>query len=332
MLKRNIIVLVALVATEVCGKAQTVSGNAMEFLDVAQVTRMVGVGGMHVAPGVSSSAMTFQNPGAVADSVSGNLDLNISPITEGMMYASVAYTQKVEGVGCFSLGVLYAGYGDFVRTDEEGNELGDFSANEGAFYLTYSRNLGPIVRMGATVKPVISHLDDETAVALAMDMGAVASFKEGRLQAALVVRNAGGLIKKYSSDSRQDKLPVDVKVGVSYKPAHAPFRFLLTIKDLTHWDLSPTKANKISAGDNILRHTLWGLEFVPVKAFYVGVGYNQRQRKETTASEAGGMAGITWGAGLEIAKIRVQYAHSRYHIAGSMNSITLSTNMTRFFK
>ena len=44
------------------------------------------------------------------------------------------------------------------------------------------------------------------------------------------------------------------------------------------------------------------------------------------------MAGFAWGAGLNVAKISVQYAHNRYHEAGSLNSITLSTNWRRWIR
>lgn len=313
------------------GLAQTRSGAAMEFLDVPQVTRLSGSGGMHVASGESCPAMVFHNPASVADSVSGIVGLTIEPVTEGIFYASTAYSYNLQNVGTLTAGLLYANYGDFDRTDAEGAELGKFTAHETAVYLSISRQMAPWLRLGATVKPAFSKMADELSVGLAMDLGANLSFCDSRMQVGAVVRNAGAVVKKYTPGDATKPLPLDVKLSFTYKPEHAPFRFLLTLKDLTEWDLSTT-SKKIDAGDNILRHTLIGLEFVPFKAFYFSVGYDQRKRREMTDSEAGGMAGISWGAGLNVAKISIQYSHNRYHEAGTLNSITLSTNWRKWVK
>lgn len=320
----------AICAVAASAAAQTRTGATMGFLDIPQATRLVGAGGMHVAPGTSSSSLVFHNPSAVSDSAGGDISLNITPVTEGIKYASASYSHNAGGIGTFSVGVVYAGYGDFVRTDDTGAELGQFSANEGALYAGYTRQLAPWLRLGASFKPVFSKMADYTSFALAMDMGATFSFAQGRLNTSVVVRNAGGIVKRYSADSAAKPLPLDVKVGLCYKPEHAPFRLFLTLKDLTQWDLSTRRDKSLNAGDNILRHTLVGLEFVPVRAFYASVGYDHRRRREMVDTEAGGMAGISWGLGLHVAKIDIQYAHSRYHAAGSLNSITLATNWRRW--
>lgn len=320
----------AVFAATTTAKAQTRTGATMGFLDIPQSTRLVGIGGMHIAPGTSGSSLVFHNPSAVTDSAGGDMSLNITPVTEGIKYASASYSHNVVGIGTIAAGLVYAGYGDFVRTDDTGAELGRFSANEGALYVGYARSLAPWLRLGASFKPIFSKVADYTSFALAMDMGAMFSFAQGRLNASVVVRNAGGVVKRYSADDTAKPLPLDVKVGLSYKPEHAPFRLFLTLKDLTQWDLSPRRDKSLNTGDNILRHTLVGLEFIPVRAFYASVGYDHRRRREMVDTDAGGMAGISWGMGLHVAKIDIQYAHSRYHAAGSLNSITLATNWRRW--
>lgn len=325
--------LLAMAASCGCktGLAQTRSGATMEFLDVPQVTRLVGSGGMHVAAVCNSSAMLFHNPAGVTDTTSGYISLSISPVAEGIKYASAAYTQNIGNQTALSAGILYAGYGDFTRTDEQGNEIGTFTANEGALYLSVSKTMAPWLRLGATLKPIYSKLADYTSFALAMDFGADLSFADGRLKTALAIRNIGAVVKRYSDDDAKKPLPADVKITFAYKTEHAPFRILVTLKDLTEWDLSP-KNKKLDFGDNLLRHTLLGLEFTPVRAFYFAFGYDQRKRRELTDADAGGAAGFSWGMGLHIAKIDIQYSHSRYHVAGSLNSITLATNWRKWVK
>ncbi len=329
-LSSSIIAAIFLLHTNL-SHSQTRTGAAMAFLDVPQATRLVGAGGMHATTGVSSPTMVFHNPASVADTISGTISLSIAPVTESIKYASAAYTHDVAHIGTFTAGIIYAGYGNFVGADDQGVETGTFTANEGALYLSMSKEMAPWLRLGATFKPIYSKMADYTSFALAMDFGADLTFADGRLKSALVIRNAGAVVKKYTSDATNRPLPIDVKLGFAYKASHAPFRFIVTLKDLTQWDLSVNN-KKLSAGDNILRHFLIGIEFTPVKAFYVNMGYDHRRRRELTDANAGGMAGFSWGAGLHVAKIDIQYSHSRYHAAGSLNSITLATNWRKWIK
>ena len=327
----DIAVFVAAATFSASALAQTRSGGTMAFLDVPQVTRLVGAGGLHATGCETSPSMVFHNPACVNDTSSGVIGLTVTPVADGIKYASTAYSHNIDRLGTLTAGLLYVGYGDFTRTDEEGEELGRFTANEGALYLSLSKQMAPWLTLGATFKPIFSKLADYTSFAMAMDFGANVVKADGRLSIGLTLSNAGAIVKRYSNDDTRKPLPTDLRIGLAYKAEHAPFRFLLTLKDLTEWDLT-TSGRKNSFGDNLLRHTLIGLEFAPVRAFYLTFGYDHRRRKELTDDDAGGMAGFAWGAGLNVAKISVQYAHNRYHEAGSLNSITLSTNWRRWIR
>ncbi len=330
MPKATYILALTALTTTLHTHAQTRTAPTMSFLDIPQSTRLVGLGGLHTLSATTSSNLIFHNPSAITDTTAGEISLNITPLTQNIKYASAAYTHHVNQLGNFSIGLLYAGYGNFNKTDQNANNLGQFSANEAALYLSYARQLSPHLRLGATLKPIYSKMANQTAIALAIDMGATLSFANGRLNTALSINNAGALIKRH--DNNNAPLPFDIKTSISYKPQHAPFRILLTLKDITQWDLSPAHDKTLNPADNLLRHLLIGLEFIPVRAFYFSMGYDHRQRRELTNSDTGGMAGFAWGAGLNIAKINIQYAHARYHVAGSLNSITIATNWRRWAK
>ncbi|MCQ2203826.1 MAG: PorV/PorQ family protein [Bacteroidales bacterium] len=218
------------------------------------------------------------------------------------------------------------------ETDEYGVNMGTFNVQEAAIYLTYSRKMAPGLTMAATLKPIISKFAEYNSFGLAMDMGLTYRVMEDRLRAAIVLRNLGGQIKRYDGDEANEHLDTDMKIGVVYKPLHAPFRFTMTLKDLFHWDLSIDRKKKIDFGDNLLRHLIMGVEFVPTRNVFVAFGYNHRQHKENRDSAVGGAAGISWGLGVRVAKIDISYGMGKYHTAGAANSITLSTNINRFLK
>jgi len=44
-----------------------------------------------------------------------------------------------------------------------------------------------------------------------------------------------------------------------------------------------------------------------------------------------GTVGFSWGIGIRISKFHFSYARSAYHLVGSPNYITLTTNLSDFF-
>lgn len=335
MIKRDNILKVVTVAAigVLCigANGQGRSGNIYEFLDMPTTSRATALGGRHAVLGADEPGFTFQNPAALRDTMSGSIGINANPLPNSIIHGSGIYAQYVEKAkGTLSCGVQYVNYGSFDRTNEYGEDLGTFSANDAAIYLTYSRQMTPTISMGATVKPIFSHMEDYNSFGLAMDLGAYYRAENGRFRAGLVVKNIGGQIKRYDADAHDDDMSQDILIGISAKPEHAPFRLTVTMKDLLHWYLAIDRKKKIAFGDNLMRHMLIGGEFIPGKAFYVAVGYNHRQRKEGRDAQTGGSAGISWGCGIRIAKIDISYGWSKYHLAGASNSITISTNINRF--
>lgn len=228
------------------------------------------------------------------------------------------------------MGVQYINYGSFDQTDEIGTEIGTFTAQEAAISIIYSHSFSRKFTMAATIKPIFSKLAEYSSWGLAMDMGACYRSGNQRFVAGMVVRNIGAQVKRFDEAEDSESLNTDMRIGLTYKAEHAPFRLTFTLKDIFHWDLSVDRSNKISFADNLFRHTILGVEFVPSERVFVAFGYNHRVRKENRDSSVGGGAGLSWGLGFRVAKIDISYGMGKYHTAGAANSITLSTNFDRF--
>ena len=84
--------------------------------------------------------------------------------------------------------------------------------------------------------------------------------------------------------------------------------------------------------DQVMRHFVFGLEIVPSDNFYVAAGYNHRRRQELGLSEKMSTTGFSWGFGFRIYKFHFAYGSARYHLAGTSNHFSISTNLSNFGK
>ena len=182
-----------------------------------------------------------------------------------------------------------------------------------------------------------------------VDVSATYVNPKSNLVASLMYRNIGTQIKKYRKDNNES-LDSDLQLGVSKKLAKAPFRLLFHAVNLNNWNLqyenpnSPTllvdpltgdsiKENKWEGyADNLMRHVVFGLEFVPSRNFNVRVGYNYKMRQEMKLATKTAMIGFSWGFGVRVNKFYLSYGRGIQHLAGPKNGITISTNINDFIK
>jgi len=81
-----------------------------------------------------------------------------------------------------------------------------------------------------------------------------------------------------------------------------------------------------------MRHLIIGAEFALARNFYLRMGYNYQRRKELRVASRISTVGFSWGFGMRISKFHFSYARATYHLAGSPNIITITTNLSDFKK
>lgn len=317
-----------LLSCSLSGWAQRAGESAYSFLQLPFSARATALGGNPVGFADTDLNLAFQNPAALTDSLSGMLALNYSPYLADIQYGSVAFAHHVKHIGSFAAGVQYVHYGQFEHTDENENLLGTFRASDYAILLTYSRNFGPRWQAALTAKPLFSHMEQYRAAALALDAGVMYRSLNGQFSAGLALKNVGGTLKSYYEGAAHESVPTDIQAGISYKPRHAPFRFHATLYQLADWKESGEAQPEL--GDQLLRHTLLGMEFIPFKSFYVAMGYNHKRRQELKAESKAGTAGFSWGLGLKLNRFHFAYGAAKYHLAGSAHSFSVTTRLTAF--
>ncbi len=320
------------------------------FLNQTNSARVASLGGISVSIPDNDLNLPFHNPSLLSSGMDNHLVLNYVGYFADIKYGYASYARSFKNTGNFAIGMHYVDYGSFPYADESGIRSGNFTANEYVLNLMYSRKIDSLIRVGVNIKPVYTLFESYHSFGMAADVGISYYNPDNLFSAGLVLKNMGMQLSTYYMDGDREKLPFEIQAGISQKLAHAPFRLSITFQHLQKWDLSYDRKsdedefsdplsgevrgkNKLEAfGDNLLRHTIFGMEFMPGKNFYVDFGYNYHRRQELKIAPKAGMVGFSWGFGLKISKFHFSYGRASYHLAGGSNHFSISTNLSEFYR
>ena len=333
--------LVLLLSVGFNSNAQQAGSNTYDFLNLTNSARVGALGGNQVGMNLRDVSLVFHNPANLSPSLHQSMTFNYVPYVADIKMTYAGYAHSIEGIGTFGLSIHSINYGRFDRADVDGNLNGTFSAAEYAINLSYSKMLSPKLRAGISLKPIISNLEQYNSFGLAADLGLLYHSENQLFSAGITLKNVGSQITTYNDT--YEPLPTDLQIGLSKKLAHAPFRFSLTAQDLFDWKMKykvedgngdeiSDAGNDGNSIDQLMRHMILGIELVPSDNFYVAVGYNHRRRQELGVSEKMSTTGFSWGFGFRVYKFHFAYGSARYHLAGSSNHFSISTNLSDFRK
>jgi hypothetical protein len=325
-------------------------GNATyAFLNLTNSARVASLGGKAVSIWDDDGNLPFHNPALLHKGMSNQLVLNYVNYFSDINYGYVSYARNFDRVGNFAMGLHYINYGKFIAADNTGNITGEFRAAEYAFNMFYSRAIDSNFRFGVNLKPVYSVLETYRSFGLVADIGLNYTSRDKLFSAGLVLRNVGVQIKPYHEGHREP-VPFEILLGLSQRLKHAPFRLILVAHNLQKPDLSyddpanareefdpitgePVPENKFAKfGDNLMRHLIFGVEFIPFDNFFLRVGYNYQRRQELKISSRAAMVGFSYGFGVKISKFHLSYGRATYHLAGASNHFSISTNFSSFYR
>ncbi|MDR3093053.1 MAG: type IX secretion system protein PorQ [Bacteroidales bacterium] len=316
------------------GLQAQVGGRATyRFLDLTPSPQVAALGGEMIAVPDANPAMAFYNP-ALLDSASSNImSLNYVYFFAGINFGYAAYARSYRQNN-FALGVHYVNYGRFTEADMLGMITGEFTAAEYAFNLTYSRRLpwlDSTLMVGANVKPLLSVFERYSSFGLLADAGVTYQHPDKLFTAALVVRNVGTQLTAYAENGRES-VPFELQLGLSQRLQHAPFRLSLVFQHLeSRLGGADAEANEKHGiglyADELMRHIVLGVECLPFKGLVLRGGYNYQRRQEMKAPSHTGMVGFSWGAGIHVSRFHIDYARSRWHLAGASNHFAISVDL-----
>jgi len=337
MLNRQSLVLWMLLIPTL-GNAQLGGQRAFEFLNIPGNARLAALGGSNLTSGWLDPAMVNANPALLNPEWDKQIVLNRLGYFADIGQTSLVYARELKS-GSWAAGVTYLDYGDIQSFDNEGFLNGDFTIAEYAFTLSHSRAFGPF-RAGATARLAVSDLAGFKASAFLMDFGGLFKHPEKDLTVGMMVRNLGVLLSDYTDDNGS-QLPLDIQLGVTYKPQFMPFRFSVTARNLNRSDVvffDPAGNSLLGQNEEpgfseeVFRRLVFGTELIFSPNFQFRFGYNHLLRQELRLADAAGGAGFSFGFMLKVKRMEFSYARSLYHTAGGSNTLQLAINTSGLIK
>lgn len=323
-----------------------VGNSVYSFLDLPVSSRLAALGGTNVSLRDNDLNFAFRNPAMLTHETHNSIGVNMANYLADIQFGSAIYTRNFGEKNYFALGVQYIDYGLFDGRDEINNETGVFTAKDMSMSIIYARPLTERFTVGATLKPIFSVYEAYTSIGIAADAGLNYNDSANFFSAGLVFRNMGRQIKGYyrNEDGQHlEKLPFNIEFGVTKKLTHAPFRFSLTLHNLQQWNLKYTSTNqpvtdfenekdknKISAVDMAFRHTVYAVEFIPGKSFYLAASYNHRRHEELKMPGFKSMTGFSFGGGIKLYKFQVGFGMSQFQVGNYAYLFSISTLLNEF--
>jgi hypothetical protein len=336
-LRQHIISLAALAACALPAYAADGS-TAYNFLNITSSSRIYGLGGVNISIVDDDINTTDQNPALLGPEVEKQLGINYMRYAGESNFAGLRYGMSAGEHGAWAIGVQYFGYGNMQAADVSGNITGTFSAKDVAFSGTYSHDITDNLRGGITVKGIYSSYEIYSAFALCTDLGINYFNPNNGLSLSAVAANLGGQVKRFNNT--YDRLPVDVRLGISKQLADVPLRLSATAWNLTEWHLpyyevgdgsdSDELTKKDSFGSNLFRHLVFGVEWIPTERFYVAIGYNYKTRTDMSTYSRSMLSGFSAGAGLNVKQFSVGIALNQLHTGATTFMFNLSTRLWEF--
>ncbi len=322
--------------------AQKGGNQAFSFLNLPNSARVAALGYNFVAIADPDLSIGLNNPSLISREMHNDISLNFVDNYADINYGFVSYSRSWDKLGSFAATVQYIDYGTFKRTDETGEELGEFAANEFAPVIGWGRRLDSSFAIGANIKGIYSSFENYNSFGLAVDVAGSYINEKGNFVISLVARNIGMQITQFNPGEKEP-LPTEIQLGLSKKLAHLPFRYSILLTNLQKWDLTYSdpaddnidpftgeikeKSKAEEFADKAMRHIVVGGEFLPTKNFSIRLGYNYQRRQEMKLESKRSTVGFSWGFGFRVNRFNLSYARSAYHISGSPNIFSLGINL-----
>lgn len=297
-------------------KAQD-SRTGYNFLRLPVSAHAAALGGDNISIIEDDESMIFNNPALLSSVSDKTINLNYMNYMSGANTASASFNRIIKERASVAASAQFIDYGKMKETDENNIQTGEFSAKDISIAGYFSYMLTDRLAGGITAKFITSYIGDYNSIAMGVDLGLNYYDPEKEWSVSLVAKNLGGQMKAY--DDQYDRMPIDIQLGASKRFAHMPFRISATLVDLNHLDYK------------FINHLVAGVDIIISPTIWVGAGYNFRRANEMKITETDGEsshgAGLSFGAGINLERFKLNMAYGKYHVSSSSILINLAYSL-----
>lgn len=275
--------------------------SAAGFLELGVSARAQALGDAYSALADEASAL-YWNPAALSLIKKRSIILTHATYVDSGFFDYAAYAQSFGRAGSFAVGFEHASAGEITRRDDEGFETGSYTPRDLALSFGYSHDLKNW-SLGISAKYIQSQIT-RSAQAAVFDFGALSPAILGeKLRLAATVTNLGSPLK---FNDVSENLPLAFRLGSAYK---------FSERCSTSLDAQFPLRQRPSIA--------MGAEYrVPILQFLSATaraGFNSR-----SLQEIGGFSGVTFGAGLGLKQMSLDYASVPFGSLGLLHRVSLS--------
>ena len=287
--------------------AQNESQTEYNFLRLPVSAHAAALGGDNITVIENDEALIFHNPALLTSVNDKTINLNYMNYMSGANMASASFNRIVKERASWAVSAQYVNYGKMKEVDENNVQTGEFSAKDLSFAGYFSYMLTNRLTGGISARLITSYLGSYNSIGFGVDLGLNYYDSDHEWSLALVLKNLGGQLKAYHDNF--ERMPFDIQMGVTKRFTGTPFRLHVTLVDLNHLDYK------------FLNHVVVGADVLLTESIWIGGGYNFRRADEmkitTTNSSSSHGAGLSFGAGLNLERFKLNLAYGKYHVSSS---------------
>ena len=287
--------------------AQNESQTEYNFLRLPVSAHAAALGGDNITVIENDEALIFHNPALLTSVNDKTINLNYMNYMSGANMASASFNRIVKERASWAVSAQYVNYGKIKEVDENNVQTGEFSAKDLSFAGYFSYMLTNRLTGGISARLITSYLGSYNSIGFGVDLGLNYYDSDHEWSLALVLKNLGGQLKAYHDNF--ERMPFDIQMGVTKRFTGTPFRLHATLVDLNHLDYK------------FLNHVVVGADVLLTESIWIGGGYNFRRADEmkitTTNGSSSHGAGLSFGAGLNLERFKLNLAYGKYHVSSS---------------
>ena len=304
-MKKAFIIVISLLSF--CSIQAQESKEVYGFLRLPVSAHAAALGGENVTLADDDPTVIFHNPSLIRQVSDKSLNLNFMTYMEGTKTASASFVKLVKDKASWGVSAQYMDYGSMKETTINNEDLGNFSAKDIALAGTFAYKLSNTINGGITARFISSSIASYSSAAIAVDLGLNYTDSISSWSVSLVAKNLGGQIAAY--DDEFERIPLDIQFGISKRLVGSPLRLHATLSRLNNWD------------QGFIKHLAVGADLLLGHGIYVAAGYNFRRSSEMKIEDDEGKsnhgAGVSFGAGLQLQRFKLQAAYAKYHVSAS---------------